>query len=306
MIIRTVLGDIAPAGLGITACHEHLLWKVPEPYAAEDVDLGLESIPAAVAELRHFKSAGGRALIEMTTAEIGRSPLELCQISQAAEVHIVSASGHHKEKFSADTLAGKTIESIAAQIVTDITKGMDGTEIKAGVIKAATSANFASESERRVIQAVGIAHAETGAPVSTHTEAGTFAIEQTELLRQAGVTPEKLLIGHLDRGLPPQTYLDLARTGVYLGFDQIGKDKYWPDTARVELVQMLVKAGYARQILLSGDTARKSAWHTSNPLTQGIAHLLVNFIPALQKVGISDDNIHVLLVENPARFLAFG
>src|SRR5512133_3850488 len=104
MKIRTVLGDIPPSELGVTTCHEHLLWAVPEPYADEDPDLGFDSIPAAVAELRHFKTAGGGALVEMTTAEIGRCPTELQQISKAAGVHVISATGHHKEKFSATAL----------------------------------------------------------------------------------------------------------------------------------------------------------------------------------------------------------
>lgn len=305
MTIRTVLGDIPPSELGVTACHEHLLWTVPEPYADEDPDLGFDSIPAAVAELRYFRAAGGNALVEMTTAEIGRSPRELCQISQAAGVHVIAVSGHHKEKFSARAVAGKSVKAIAARIVKEIREGMDGSGIRAGVIKAATSAHGASESERRVIQAVGIAHQETGAPVSTHTEAGTFAIEQAELLLEAGVRPEKLLIGHLDRGLPTEIYLELARMGVYLGFDQVGKEKYWPDSERVELVRRLIEAGFTRQVLLSCDTARKSTWHVHNPRAEGLAHLLVKFIPALRQSRVSEADIETMLTQNPARFLAF-
>lgn len=305
MLVRTVLGDIPPSELGVTTCHEHLLWTVPEPYADEDPDLGFDSIPAAVAELRYFKTAGGNALVEMTTAEIGRSPCELRQISQAAGVHVIAVSGHHKEKFSARAVAGKSAEAIAAHIVMEIQEGVDSSGIRAGVIKAATSANAASESERRVIQAVGIAHRETGAPVSTHTEAGTFAIDQAGLLLEAGVRPEKLLIGHLDRGLPTETYLKLARMGVYLGFDQVGKVKYWPDSERVELVKMLIEAGYTRQILLSCDTARKNTWHVHNPRVEGLAHLLVKFVPALRQAGVNETDIEAMLTANPARLLAF-
>ncbi len=305
MKIHTVLGNIAPSELGTTTCHEHLLWVVPEPYTDEDPDLGFDSIPAAVAELRHFKTNGGSALIEMTTAEIGRCPRELLQISQAAQVHVIATTGHHKEKFSRRALQNKSVDEIAARIIADIQTGMDNTTIRAGVIKAATSQNTASESELQVIQAVGLAHKATGAPVSTHTESGTFAIEQMQLLRQAGVPAERLLIGHLDRNLPRETYFNLARAGVYLGFDQIGKNKYWSDEERVQLICELINAGYVRQILLSGDTARKSAWHTHNSGVEGIAHLLTRFVPALQIADVSKNNIHTLLVENPARFLAF-
>ena len=67
----------------------------------------------------------------------------------------------------------------------------------------------------------------------------------------------------------------------------------------------MVEAGYAGQILLSGDTARKSVWHTHNAWVEGIAHLLVKFVPALKQAGVSENVIQKLLVENPARFLAF-
>jgi len=305
MKIRTVLGDISPADLGVTTCHEHLLWTVPEPYADEDPDLGFDSIPAAVAEMRHFKSAGGNALVEMTTAEIGRCPRELRQISLASNVHIIATTGHHKDKFSAARLMDMTTDQIVARIIADIQTGMDNTDIRAGVIKAATSAGAATESERRVIKAVGQAHIATGAPVSTHTEAGTFAIQQARLLHEAGVPFERMLVGHLDRGLPRDTYHGLAGLGVYLGFDQIGKEKYWPDAERVKLIQDLIDAGYTRQIMLSGDTARKSSWHIHNPRTKGLAHLLFNFVPSLHGAGISEEHITNMLVENPSRFLAF-
>lgn len=305
MKIRTILGDISPAELGVTICHEHLIWSVPEPYLDEDPDLGFDSIPAAVAEARYFKSAGGSALVEMTTAEIGRCPVEMRQIAEASGLHVIAATGHHKEKFSASALAGKSIDEIADGIIADITSGMNGTNIKAGVIKAGTSQNTVTDSERRVIHAVGLAHKATGAPVSTHTEAGTFAIEQAKLLNEAGVPFERMLIGHLDRGLPRETYHALARLGVFLGFDQIGKNKYWLDSERVLLIKDLIAAGHVNQILLSGDTARKSAWHVHNPRTNGLAHLLLNFIPSLKETDVSEKHINAMLIENPARFLAF-
>lgn len=305
MIIRTVLGDIPPSELGVTTCHEHLLWNVPEPYQEEDPDLGFDSIPAAVAELRYFSANGGSALVEMTTPEIGRCPAELKQISLASSVHVIAATGHHKHKFSSSLLVDKTESQIAEEMIKDICLGMDSTNIRAGVIKAATSENQAYDCEQKVIAAAGIAHRETGAPVSTHTESGTYALQQIELLKKAGIPPSKTLIGHLDRGLPFETYRAIAKTGVFMGFDQIGKEKYWPDAERVELIVQLIQFGHHNQILLSGDTARKSSWHTYNPVSGGIAHLLVKFLPRLRSAGIHEDVIHSILVDNPASFLAF-
>lgn len=305
MKIRTVNGDIAPDQLGITSCHEHLIWKVPEPYQDEDPDLGFNSIQAAIAETEYFKSAGGKSLVEMTTKEIGRSASELQRISVTTGVHIIAATGHHKHKFSHTTLQDLTKEQIISTILIEINTGIDNTNVRAGVIKAATSLNKAYESELKTIQAVGIAQQMCGAPVSTHTEAGSFAIEQAKHLITSGVNPEKLLIGHLDRNLSMDTYLSLAKLGVYLGFDQIGKEKYWPDVERIKLIQYLIKAGYTQKILLSCDTARKSKWHTYNPSANGPAYLLMDFVTAMRAQKINEADIETMLIHNPSEFFAF-
>jgi len=305
MKIQTVQGKISLTDLGTTSCHEHVLWTVPEPYTLEDPDLGFDSIPAAVAELRYLKFCGGNALVEMTTLEIGRAPADLKQISIATQIHIIAATGHHKDKFNQARIKTNTIEEMAESFINDIQKGMDDSNIKAGIIKAATSQNQATYFEEKVIKAAAIAHLATGAPVSTHTEGGTFALEQARLLIGAGVNPGKLLIGHLDRDLSWQTYLKLAQLGVYLGFDQIGKEKYWLDQERVSLIRKLLDAGYGSQILLSTDSARKSSWHTHNPKAHGPAYLYKSFLPALKNARIEDSDIRLMTIENPARFLAF-
>jgi predicted metal-dependent phosphotriesterase family hydrolase len=304
MKIQTVRGEIQQSQLGITSCHEHLLWAVPTPYAGGDPDLGFEDPDQAVFELLYFSEAGGSAVVEMTTSEIGRSPQALKALSEKTNVHIIAASGHHKDKFSAASLQGRSVDQIAQGIIADIMVGMDGSAIKAGVIKAATSHQEATESERRVIEAVGLAHLTTKAPVSTHTEEGTFALEQIDLLTRAGVSADHLLIGHLDRNLPMDTYLKIADRGVWMGFDQIGKTKYWADEERARLIQYMFQHGH-RRILLSGDTARKSSWHAFNPVVDGMAHVLKGFKKLLLDVGLSEEHLEQLLVKNPAAFFAY-
>lgn len=304
-VIRSVLGDIKTPQPGFTLSHEHLLWSVPEPFKDEDPDLGFDDPEMAINELKLFRGAGGAAIVEMTTSEIGRRPEDLANISRASGLHIIAATGHHKDKFSRLPLAEFSVEAIVDKITREINVGIDGTDIKAGVIKVATSRDQATSSERKVIQAVGQAFKETGAPVSTHTEAGTFAMEQIKLLMEVGVPPERMLIGHLDRGLPDQVYLAVARTGVYLGFDQIGKEKYWPDSERIRIIMLLVNAGYANRILLSGDMARKSNWISYGPgCGPGLAYIPTRFRSELIKAGIPHDLLDEIMLENPSRFFA--
>ncbi len=304
--IRTVTGDIAPEKLGLTLSHEHLLWELPAQYREEDPDLGLDSLDAAEAELRRFHAAAGGALVEMTTSELHRDPVGLRTLSERTGVYIISAAGHNKARFAEAWNAGKSVDEIAAAMLSDLEQGMDGTRIRAGVIKASTSKDGASEGERRVIQAAGLAHRATGAPVSTHTEAGSFALEQIRLLQSAGIPAERLLIGHLDRGLRPDQYLAIARMGVYMGIDQISKEKYWPDAERAALVARLVQAGYGERLLFSGDMARKSNWPSYGPgFGPGLTYIIEDFTRLLAAAGVGEEATRGILVDNPQRFFAF-
>ena len=51
------------------------------------------------------------------------------------------------------------------------------------------------------------------------------------------------ILGHVDRKLDWDYHLALARTGAYLGYDQISKEKYAPDARRLEFILRLVAGG---------------------------------------------------------------
>ncbi len=174
--IRTVLGDIDPAGLGVCYPHEHVLCSPPPDVT--DRDLEMDSEAAAIQELTWFKQAGGCALVDMTPADYGRNAPGMKRVSEVTGIHIIATTGLHKDKFSARIVMDKSIEELADRFARDVTEGVDGTDIKAGVIKAASSLNAITPNEGRVFRAAARAHQRTGAAISTHTEAGTMGLEQ--------------------------------------------------------------------------------------------------------------------------------
>jgi phosphotriesterase-related protein len=172
--IRTVCGDIDPAALGRTAMHEHLIGK--PMLEGEDPDFVLDSEAAAIKELRHFVAAGGGAVVDMSPADYGRDPLALRRVSEASDVHIVTVAGYIKGKSADPFVKDQTVTQIADSLIRDVSEGIDGTGIKAGILKAGTSLNKITPNEDKIIEAVAIAQKETGALISTHTEAGTMAL----------------------------------------------------------------------------------------------------------------------------------
>ncbi len=305
--IQTVLGPIAPHELGITYGHDHLLFQPPSPFAEQDPDMCLDSVDAGIKELNYFKSAGGQALVEMTTVDVGRAPEKMRTLARATGVHIIAATGYNKARFNEHIVAAKSEDELTAEMVRDLIQGMDGTDIRAGVIKGSTSKDVMTATEEKVLAAAAAAHLQTGAPVSTHTEAGTMALEQIALLRSLRVKPEHIIIGHLDRKLEWDYQLAIAQTGVYMGYDQISKEKYWPDARRIEFIRRLSAAGHGGQILLSGDWARKSYWPSygfgNGP---GLTYILWRFVPWMLEQGVARAVIDDLLIHNPARALTWA
>lgn len=303
--IRTVLGDIDPSDLGVCYPHEHVLCSPPADVA--DRDLEMTSEAAAIQELTWFRQAGGRALVDMTPADYGRDAEGMKRVSVATGIHIIATTGHHKDKFSARWVKDKSLDELADRFARDVTNGVDGTPIKAGVIKAASSLNAITPNEEKVFQAAARAHKLTGAPISTHTEAGTMGLEQIRLLTSAGADPQRIIIGHVDRRLDWDYHVAMLRTGVTLSYDQISKDKYEPDSKRIDFILRLVKDGFGKQLVLGGDLGRKSYWPSyGTGGGPGLTYILWRFVPWLRSEGLSEDAIQDLLVHNPARVLSIG
>jgi len=52
--------------------------------------------------------------------------------------------------------------------------------------------------EKEVFQAEIYAYRQNGAPISIHTKAGAFSMEQMAMLQAGGVPADKIIIVHLD------------------------------------------------------------------------------------------------------------
>ena len=110
--------------------------------------------------------------------------------------------------------------------------------------------------ERKVFRAVGKAHVATNLPIFTHTGIpGKAAIEQLDILEDAGVDPKRVCIGHLGNLNDPNVYVHktICRRGGFVGFDRQGGNG---DANVVPLVIALLDAGFADHVLISGDASR--------------------------------------------------
>jgi 5-phospho-D-xylono-1,4-lactonase len=296
--VRTVLGDVDAASLGVTYAHEHLLMTGGWPVMHEP-DYRLDSVEAAVAEIEPARASGLNAMIEMTPLGFGRSADGLREISEHTGVHVIATTGFHKSCYYDDThwLHRYDIDTITDLLVDEIVDGMDvnglnGPHIvrssaRAGVIKIATEYHRFGRGVRRLLSAVACAHAGTGVPIATHCDKATMAEELLDALDADGVPASAVVLGHIDHDPDPARLTALARRGAFLCFDMPGRTKYGPDSDIVGLIAALAEAGHGGQLLLGSDLARRSYWHSLGG-GPGLSYLLDRFLPRLQAEGLGE------------------
>lgn len=306
--VHTVTGPIDPSSLGVTYVHEHMLCNAPPAMQATSggIDLLLDDEDASSAELELFKQAGGSAVIDLTCKEYGRDIEGLQRLSQRTGIHLVAATGHIMEGYWTGVLdiASRDDNDLVDEMVQDLTEGLDGTSICAGVIKVGSSKDKVTVDEERMIRAAVEAQRQTGAPISTHTSAGTMGPAQAEIFLDAKADMDHVIIGHLDRNLVWADHLAVARSGARMGYDCISKEHYQPDSRRVDFIKRMCEAGFADRICFSGDLARRS-YLTSYGGGPGMTYILWRFVPWLRQEGVTDEQVHRFLVDNPARQFTF-
>lgn len=327
MIIRTLHGDISPDQLGFTYSHEHLICRPPYWVEKGADDLLLDDYEKTKADVLDFTEHGGRSIVDATAIDYGRDVKEVARLAIETGIQIIGTAGFNKSflwdakmtpTHQASLGAYETygawvdqtpLEKLTAHVVKEVEAGLEGTIYRAGQVKFGTGYNRITPLEVKTIQAVARAHHETHAPVHSHTEAGTMALEQIQLLQKEQVNLQYVSFGHMDRNPDPYYHRQIAKTGAYLSFDGIAKVKYNPESTRIACILALVKAGFEDQILVSGDTARKS-YYRHYDYGLGLGYIINKWVPRFldeaDQQGFDGERlIKKFFIENPARCFSF-
>ena len=314
-VVRTVLGDVAPAELGMCYMHEHLI--IDSTLVADRLPhIHLPSADDAIAELGDCADAGVGAMVDAMPCASGRKVLALAHISRSTGVHVVAATGLHTARYYEG--APWTREEAAAVLGelfrADIETGIDRydytgpvvrrTSHRAGIIKCATLGRRPDAAERRVFEAAARAHLATGAPVLTHCEDGLGADAQLELLSELGLSPGRIVLSHTDKRPDLGYHRELLSAGVNLEYDQALRQAADTSAGSARLLREMLSEGYSAQLMLGTDGARRSLWRTLEG-GPGLAWLATDFPQVLTGYGIDDATWRTLMVDNPARLLSF-
>ena len=227
-------------------------------------------------------------------------------------MHIVACTGQHL--FPPDPMLARTVEQIAELFRREIEAGIDGTDVRAGVINA-TRSNEISAFEDKVLRAAARVSKVTGVAIQTHTHARLRAGEkQADILESEGVSAARVAFGHSDDSGDMDYLIGLCRRGYTLDMDHmnfgLAADATLPWQKRADNIKRLIDAGFTQQLLFSQDSAFSSSLlppqardqrETRNP--DGMLFNIRKLIPYLIENGVSKAAIHMITVENPQRLL---
>jgi phosphotriesterase-related protein len=328
-VIRTVLKDYAPEELagGATLFHEHMSlrdgfladWSryaaetraanrapnapapptpqrpaaapaAPQPNFLADAELMSQELSIA-------KSEGIACLVDAGHPDMGRDVAFLRKISQTSGMPIVASAGFYTQPFYPKELSGWSEDKVYSEVM----KQVNADNI--GALGEIGSWDYITKDERKVFRAIGRVHKATNLPIFTHTGIpGKSALEQLDILEDAGVDPKRVCIGHLGNLNDPGTEIQRAviRRGAFIGFDRQGGANDDPVAA---MAKSLIDAGYADNLLFASDLS--STREIKKNGGGGYAKTLTVFVPKVAKLGVSEEALHRIMVDNPRRFLAF-
>ncbi|HEY7260485.1 MAG TPA: phosphotriesterase-related protein [Trebonia sp.] len=311
--VETARGPVEAAELGRTLMHEHVFvltadvqQNYPDEWGDEDA-----RVADAVRRLSELPAHGIDTIVDVTAIGQGRNIPRIKRIAgQLPDLNIVVATGVYTFDEVPMFFWRRPPEAMTELFVRDITEGIAGTGVKAGMLKCAVDTKGLTPGVEQVLRSVAKAHARTGTPVTIHTHAaGQHGPAILEVLKQEGADLDRVVLGHSGDATDNPDYLEkMAHAGLTLGMDRFGIDHFATFEDRSALVTELCRRGLAERMVLSHDTCCYIDWFAPGSLDDlkhwHYLHVSQDVLPYLRDHGVAEDQIDTMLVRNPARILA--
>ena len=311
--INSVSGPLDTSQLDYTLMHEHVcswsagMWQAWPQYMG-----GRESfLKHASGILSEAKAAGIKSFVDVTTIDLGRDIRLIAEAAQRSGMQIIACTGHWLDP--SNSMKNRSAEELTEFFTMEIMEGIEGTDIKAGIIKVANDEPGLTDFGQNLLKAAAAASIATGTPITTHSGAKIRIGEaQARIFEREGVDPSKVYIGHSDDTDSLGYLTGLLERGYWIGLDRIPLGAFYPPPTveqRADIVVELVNRGFEKQICLSHDVpiglglfpkTQEAAFRERIP--GGILFINQTFIPMLKERGLTDANIEQIMIGNPRKF----
>ncbi len=323
--VETVRGAIDASELGTTLIHEHLVardeavhlqWpEAPTFGGIPERELGPGGeYEAAVEAAEAAVGLGVKTICDPTAMFLGRDVDFMRRVSEQTGLQVVPCTGVYTYDHLPSFLASRDPDQIADLFVSDIERGVQGTEIKAGFIKCAADEPGITENVEKIHRAAARASVRTGAPIMAHSRpASDTGPRQIEIFESEAVDLERVQIAHTG-DTDDLDYIErLLDKGVFIGMDRYGLEMYLPAAQRDPTVLTLLERGYAGRMFISADSCATLDWFPANVIEQLLAagaakdwdirNVPEQVLPRLRDGGMTDEQERTMMVENPVRWL---
>jgi phosphotriesterase-related protein len=308
--VETAKGPIETRNLGKVLMHEHVFiisteiaQNYPEEWGDEE-----KRLADAVVRLNELKQAGIDTILDPTALGLGRYIPRIKSVADQIGLNIIVATGLYTFDVLPHYFNMRGEDFMTQMFVRDIKDGITDTGIKAGVIKCATDEPGVTPAVEQVLRCCARAHRETGVPITTHTHAATKrGLEQQKIFKEEGVDLSRVVIGHCGDSEDVSYLEEIMANGSFIGMDRFGIDVLLSTEKRVATVAKLCKRGYADRMVLSHDAACYLDWIPGELPPPAMSrwnylHISKDVLPMLRDEGVTDEQIHQMLVENPRRY----
>jgi phosphotriesterase-related protein len=310
--INSVLGPLETADIGYTLSHEHVLvtsagiqYVYPEFIDREG------TIARAVADLKTAYSEGLRTIVDVTTIDLGRDIRMLEQVSRESGINIICATGTWRD--IPRVFWSASPDMVAPLYIREIEEGIEGTGIKAAIIKVANDVGGVTPEGEIILRAAARAQKATGVPISTHTWAPERVGEQqVRIFEDEGVDLNRVYVGHSNDTTDTEYLIGLLEKGVWIGLDRYPgrQTEHTPDwIGRTETAKKLIDAGYGHRIMLGHDWSVTLSIASKEMQEQRLkynpdSYLFItrNVVPKLKELGATEEDIQNIFVNNPRNF----
>lgn len=313
--VETVRGPVDSAALGRTYMHEHIFVLSPDVQQNYPEEWGDEDtrVADAVQKLTELAGRGVTTIVDPTVIGLGRYIPRIQRIAdQVPDFNIVVATGCYTYgdvpfffHYRGPGL-GQAADPMVDMFIGDITDGIAGTGVKAGMLKCAIDTQGMTGGVERVMRAVAKAHRATGTPITIHTHPGSQqGLAAWKLLEDEGVDPRRVVLGHSGDSSDLEYLQPLAEAGFILGMDRFGINLEATFETRADTVVELCKRGFAENMVLAHDAACYIDWIEPWALAATpqwhYLHILDDVLPYLLDKGVTEEQIETMLTGVPRR-----
>ena len=314
--VNSVIGPLETSKIGFALMHDHILGAtagIPQIYPEL---LGNDFKARILKGLADAKQAGITTIVDASTMDLGRTVRILAEVSRLSGINIICSTGWYLDL--PRYFGSFTSDQFAQIFAREIIEGIEGTDIKAGIIKSAADFDGVTPIGEVLLRGVARAHLMTGVPIMLHSYSPRqVGRQQIAILKDEGVDLRHVKLDHSTDTTDMEYLTWIVEQGCYLGMDRLPGIHVPPNIGvssegRVKTIKALIDAGFGHRILLSHDTFLVSSFFDTLPdpakkklasdNPNGFCYISRFVLPKLRELGVSDNVINGICVENPRTF----